>query len=142
MTAVVTQTGGSPIGAQVGPLLYAKSVCTAIPAAGNTDILEIMTLGLKNIGVYFTVATNNLDGFIVSAKFHPDDDFHSLYTAIDATPTESPLVIAASGTLASTAAGSDGWFIMDVRGIYAIKITVSGTVADTTDVNIYASGSR
>lgn len=142
MAAVVTQTGGSPIGAQVGPLLYAKSVATAIPAAGNTDILEMTTLGLKNIGVYFDVATNNLDAFIVSAKFHPDDTFHSLYTAIDATPTESPLVIAASGTLASTAAAGSGWFLMDVRGIYALKISVSGTVADTTAVNIYATGSR
>ena len=142
MPAVVTQSGTAPIGAQVGPLLYAKSVVTAIPATGNTDILEIMTLGLKNIGVYFTVATNDLDAFIVSAKFHPDDTFHSLYTAIDATPTESPLVIAASGTLASTAAAGTGWFLMDVRGIYAIKISVSGTVADTTAVNIYASGSR
>lgn len=140
MAAVVTQTGGSPIGAQVGPLLYAKSVVTAIPATGNTDILELTTLGLKNIGVYFTVATNDLDAFIVSAKFHPDDTFHSLYTGITSTP--AGLVIAASGTLATTAAAGSGWFLLDVRGIYAIKISVSGTVADTTAVNIYATGSR
>ena len=141
MTAVVTQSGGIA-GAQVGPALFAKSVVTAIPAAGNTDILEFITLGLKNIGVYFDVATNAIDTFVVSAKFHPDAAWVSLYTAIDATPTESPLVIAASGTLASTAAAGTGWFALDVRGIYAIKISVSGTVADTTAVNIYASGSR
>lgn len=141
MVAVVTPET-SPVGAQVGPLLFAKSVATAIPAAGLTDIMEIPTLGLKNIGVEFDVATNDLDQFVVYAKFHPDDVFHSLYTAIDATPTESPLVIAASGTLASQAAGSSGWFIMDVRGIYAIKIAVSGTVADTTAVTMRASGSR
>ena len=142
MALSVTQSGTAPVGAQVGPLLYAKSVVTGIPAGSTVDILEVMTLGLKNIGVYFTVATNNLDVFIVSAKFHPDDTFHTLYDAIDATPTESPLVIAASGTLATTAAAGSGWFLMDVRGIYAIKISVSGTVADTTTVNIYASGSR
>lgn len=141
MTAVVTQTGNFT-GAEVGPILLAKSVVTAIPATGVTDILEFRTLGLKNIGVYFTVATNDLDQFIVYAKFHPDGAWVSLYTAIDATPTESPLVIAASGTLASTGAAGAGWFTMDVRGIYAIKIGVSGTVADTTAVNIYASGSR
>jgi len=140
MTATVVQTGGSPIGAQVGPLLFAKSVCTALPAGSNTDILEVMTLGLKNIGVYFDVATNALDVFTVSARFHPDDSFHSLYTAITSTP--AGLIIAASGTLASTAAAGSGWFLLDVRGIYAIKISVSGTVADTTAVNIYASGSR
>jgi hypothetical protein len=139
MTATVTQSGTAPAGA-VGPLLFAKSVVTDIPAAGNTDILEVLTLGLRHIGVYFDVATNDLDAFIVSAKFHPDDTFHSLYSAITSTP--AGLVIAASGTLASTAAAGSGWFLLDVRGIYAIKISVSGTVADTTDVNIYASGSR
>ena len=141
MAAVVTQTS-NPIGAQVGPLLFAKSVATALPAGSTTDILEFATLGLKNIGVDFDVVTNALDVFTVSAKFHPDGVFQTLYSAIDATPTESPLVIAASGTLASQAAGTTGWFIMDVRGIYAIKISVSGTAADTTAVTIRASGSR
>ena len=141
MTAVVTQTT-SPVGAQVGPLLHAKSVVTAIPATGDTDVLEIPTLGLKNIGVAILPTTNNLDAFKVYAKFHPDDTFHLLYDAIDATPTESPLVIAASGALASLAAAAVGWFLMDVRGIYAIKIAVSGTVADTTGLTLYASGSR
>lgn len=140
MVAVVTQTGGAPAGTQQDPFLQAKSVVTAIPAGSNTDILELQTLGLAHIGVFFDVATNNLDVFTVSAKFHPDDTFHSLYTAITSTP--AGLIIAASGTLASTAAAGSGWFIMDVRGIYAIKITVSGTVADTTAVNIYANGSR
>lgn len=129
------------VGAQVGPLLYASNSAT-IPAGSTTDILEIPTLGLKNIGVEFDVGVNNLDVFTVSAKFHPDDTFHTLYTAIDSTPTESPLVIAASGTLASQAAGTSGWFTMDVRGIYAIKISASGTVADTTTVAIKACGSR
>ena len=142
MTAVVTQTGGAPAGTQQDPFLQAKSIVTAIPAGSDTDILEIYTLGLARIGVFFDVTTNAIDKFIVSARFHPDDTFHQLYDAIDATPTESPLVSAASGTLASTAAAGSGWFLMDVRGIYAIKITVSGTVDDTTAVNIYASGSR
>ena len=140
MVATVIQTGGSPIGYRDGPVLYAKSVATDLPAGSNTDILETITLGLKNIGVFFSVATNNLDVFTVSAKFHPDDTFHSLYAAITSTP--AGLIIAASGTLASTPAAGSGWFIMDVRGIYAIKVTVSGTVADTTAVNIFATGSR
>lgn len=142
MAAVITQTGGAPAGTQQDPFLMAKSVVTAIPAGSDTDILEIFTLGLTRIGVYFDVATNAIDKFVVSARFHPDAPYISLYTAIDVTPTESPLVGAASGTLASTAAAGTGWFTMDVTGIYAIKITVSGTVADTTAVNIYATGSR
>lgn len=140
MTVAVTQTGGSPIGAQVGPLLYAKSVATAIPAGSTVAIMEFMTLGLKNIGVAFNVITNNLDVFTVRAKFHPEDTFHDLYTAITATP--AGLILAASGTLASTAAAAGGWFTMDVRGIYAIQIAVSGTAADTTEVDMWACGSR
>jgi hypothetical protein len=139
MTAVVTQTS-TPVGAQVGPLLYAKSVCTALPAGSNTDVLEVPTLGLKNIGVVILPTVNDLDVFTVSAKFHPDDVFHSLYTGITSTP--AGLILAASGTLASLAAAATGWFIMDVRGIYSVKITVSGTVADTTAVTLYCSGSR
>ena len=141
MAAVVTQAT-SPVGAQVGPLLFAESVVTTLPASGDTRVLEIPTLGLKNIGVAFTPAVNAIDAFKVYAKFHPEDSFHLLYGAIDSTPTESPLVIAASGTLASQAAASTGWFTMDVRGIYAIAIDVSGSTDDTGGITLYASGSR
>jgi hypothetical protein len=140
MTAVAVTQETQPIGAQVGPLLYAKSVATNIPASGNTDILEFPTLGLKNVGLVILPTTNDLDAFIISAKFHPNDVFHSIYSAITSAP--GGLVIAASGTLASLAAAATGWLILDVRGIYAIKVTVSGTVADTTGLTVYASGSR
>lgn len=131
----------SPVGAQVGPLLFASSSGT-IPASGDTVILEVPTLGLKNIGLSFDVGVNALDTFVVSAQFHPDDTFHQLYNAVDATPTESPLIIAASGTLASQAAGTTGWLLMDVRGIYKVRFSASGTVADTTTIAARCSGSR
>lgn len=129
----------NPVGAQVGPLLFAKSSGT-IPATGNTVILEVPTLGLKNIGVSFDVGVNNLDALVVAAQFHPDDTFHDLYNAITATP--AGLIIAASGTLATTAAGATGWFLMDVRGIYKVRVSASGTVADTTTIAAHCSGSR
>jgi hypothetical protein len=134
----MTQTT-QPVGAQVGPLMFAKSTGT-IPAAGNTVIIEIPTLGLKNIGIEFDVGVNNLDALVVAAQFHPDDTFHDLYNAITSTP--AGLIIAASGTLASTAAGSSGWFLMDVRGIYKVRVSASGTTADTTTITARASGSR
>lgn len=135
----MTQTT-SPVGAQVGPLLFASATGT-IPAGSTTTILEVPTLGLKNIGVEVVVGVNNLDAFVVSAQFHPDGEFVTLYSAIDATPTESPLIIAASGTLASLAVGT-GWFLMDVRGIYKVRVGASGTVADTTTITARCSGSR
>lgn len=137
----VTQTT-SPVGAQVGPLLHAKSVVTAIPATGNTVVMEIPTLGLKNIGVQINPTVRNLDAFIVRAKFHPEGAWVDLYNAIDATPTESPLVTAASGTLAGLAADATGWFTMDVRGIYGIQIALSTTGGDDGACTLLASGSR
>lgn len=134
----MTQTT-QPAGAQVGPLLFAKSTGT-IPATGNTVIMEVPTLGLKNIGVEFDVGVNNLDALVVAAQFHPDDTFHDLYSAITSTP--AGLIIAASGTLATTAAAASGWFLMDVRGIYKVRVSASGTVADTTTIAARCSGSR
>jgi hypothetical protein len=134
----MTQTT-QPIGAQVGPMVYAEATGT-IPAAGNTVILEVPTLGLRNIGVEVSVGVNALDAFIVSAQFHPNGAFQQLYAAITSTP--AGLILAASGTLASTGAGSTGWFIMDVRGIYKVRVSASGTTADTTTITARASGSQ
>ncbi|MBK8773012.1 MAG: hypothetical protein IPM06_21630 [Rhizobiales bacterium] len=128
-----------PAGAQVGPLLFASASGT-IPATGNTVLLEVPTLGLKNIGVDFDVGVNALDTFVVSAQFHPDGAFQTLYSAITSTP--AGLIIAASGTLASTGAGATAWLLMDVRGIYKVRFSASGTAADTTTVAIRCSGSR
>lgn len=134
----MTQTT-RPVGAQVGPLLFASASGT-IPASGDTTLLEVPTLGLKNIGVAFDVGVNAIDTFVVSAQFHPDDSFHQIDNAVTATP--AGLIIAASGTLASTAAAASGWLLMDVRGIYKVRFSASGTVADTTTVAIRCSGSR
>ena len=128
-----------PVGAQVGPLLFASATGT-IPSTGDTVILEVPTLGLKTIGMEFEVGANAIDTFVVSAQFHPDDSFHQLYNAVTATP--AGLIIAASSTLATTAAAADGWLLMDVRGIYKVRFSASGTVADTTTITARCSGSR
>ena len=134
----MTQTA-KPIGAQVGPLLYARATGT-IPATGTTTLLEVPTLGLKNIAVAFDVGVNDIDAFVVSAQFHPEDTFHSLYSAITSTP--AGLILAGSGTLAAQGAGTTGWLIMDVRGIYKVRFGASGTVADTATIAINCCGSR
>lgn len=134
----MTQTT-QPVGAQVGPLLFASATGT-IPATGDTVILEVPTLGLKNIGMDFAVGVNALDTFVVSAQFHPDGSFQQLYNGITSTP--AGLIIAASGILASQAAGTTGWLLMDVRGIYKVRFSASGSVADTTTITARCAGSR
>jgi len=109
-----------------------------IPAAGNTVLLDLTVKGLAHLGVQINPTVNDLDAFVVEAKFHPSGDWVSLYTAITSTP--AGLILAASGTLASLAAAATGWFIMDVRGLYGVRISASGSVNDLTAVDIYAGG--
>jgi len=120
------------------PFIIAKN-SVVIPATGDTDLLTVDTLGMKTLGAAFDVTVNALDAFKVLMKFHRDDSWRTIYTGITSTP--GGLVIAASGTLATTAAGSSGWLILDVRGVWAVKFTGSGSVADTTAVAIKATAS-
>lgn len=58
-------------------------------------------------------------------------------SAITATP--GGVVLAASGTLASLAAGSTGWALLDVRPFVAVKFQASAAV-DGADLTIRATG--
>lgn len=116
----------------------ATSVASAIPATGNTDLLEICTRGLAQLFVQFDVTTQALDGFIVSGKAQ-DGSYKSMYTAITSTP--GGLIVAASGTLASTAAAAGGWFVMNVKGLDYVKVSVSGATDDTAAVTMQAQAS-
>ena len=109
-----------------------------IPAAGNTVLLDLTVQGLAHLGVEIKPTVNDLDAFVVEAKFHPGGDWVSLYTAITSTP--AGLILAASGTLASLAAAATGWFIMDVRGLYGVRVSASGSVNNLTAVDTYAGG--
>lgn len=109
------------------------------PAAGNTVVLTCMLLGMvQHLAVGITVGIHPIDGFLVEVQFHPNGGWVTLTNAVTAAP--AGLVLAASGTLASQVAG-DGWVVLDVRGIYAVRFSASGTVDDTTTVVARAFGS-
>ena len=116
--------------------VIASNTVTAITAAGNTDVLEFGVSHVAQTFVQFSVATQALDAFIVQGRTC-DGAYINLYTAITATP--GGLILAASGTLASTAAAGTGWFMMNTLGIDSIKIQVSAAV-DGAAVTISASG--
>ena len=126
------------VGGRTQTALEFKRTGQIIPATGNTVLLDLTVAGLAHLGVQINPTVNNLDAFVVEAKFHPSGDWVSLYTAITSTP--AGLILAASGTLASLAAAATGWFIMDVRGLYGVRISASGTVNDLTAVDTYAGG--
>lgn len=116
---------------------FANNTVTGIPAAGNTDILEFLLPHIAQTFVQFSVATQALDAFIVLGRARGATSYVTLYNAITATP--GGLILAASGTLATTAAAGTGWFMMNTLGLDAIKIQVSAAV-DGAAVTMYASG--
>ena len=126
------------VGGRTGTSLKYTRAGQVIPAAGNTVLLDLTVAGLAHLGVEVKPTVNDLDGFLVEVKFSPDADWVTLTSAITSTP--AGLILAASGTLATLAAAATGWFIMDVRGLYGVRVSASGSVADTTTVSTYAGG--
>ena len=127
------------VATQLRPQFREDSGVITIPAAGNTVISTMILQGvIQNLAVSAVVAVNSLDGCLAEVHVHPDGAWVTLTSSITTTP--AGLILAASGTLASQAAGT-GWFIMDARGIFGVRVSASGTVADTTTVRILAMGS-
>ena len=129
----------SLVGTQLRPVFKCDSGVITIPATGNT-VLATMILQhmIQNLNVSLTPAVHAIDGFLVEVMFHPEGPWVTYTSAITSTP--AGLILAASGTLASQAVGT-GWFIMDVRGLYGVQVSASGSVDDTTTVRILAGGS-
>lgn len=120
--------------------LAARNLAVSLPAAGNTIILELPVEGITNIGVQVDVTVQALDAFIIQGKFNASGAFVTLYSAAGSYTSPAGLLIGASGDLTAQAAGTTGWFLMDVRGLYAIKVLASAAV-DSALVDAYAGGS-
>jgi hypothetical protein len=121
----------SRTGGQVHPELIAQNDSVAVPAGGNTVVLELSTLGLERIAAEFTNAGFALDAFIIQAKFHPGGDYRTIYSTAGAFTSPAGLLVAASGDLTVLADAATGWFILDVTGIYAIRVQASANGGQT-----------
>ena len=117
--------------------VVASNVVADIIAAGNTDLLEVLTDGIERLAVEIVLTVQSFDAFIMQAKIHPDSAYVTITNAITATP--GGVVLAASGTLATLAPGT-GWALLDVRPFIAVKFQASAAV-DGADVTIRAKGS-
>ena len=135
MAQTTSRTGG-----QLRLELTAANVGAVIPASGSTDVLTVPVHGMTNLGVQIVVGVHALDAFAIKARFHRDADFVTLYSTAGAFNTPAGLLIGASGDLTSQAVGT-GWFILDVRGLYEVRVSASGSVDDTTSISLYANGS-
>lgn len=116
-----------------------NTAAVTCPASGDTAVLEmILQAKVEHLFVAIEVAVHSIDGFLVEIQPHPDSDWVTLTSSITSTP--AGLILAASGTLASQAVGT-GWFVLDARGIWGVRVSASGSVDDTTTVLARAMGS-
>ncbi len=118
--------------------VLASNAVTNIPATGNTELLEIQTGDIEQLAVEIVMSADQaLDAFIMQAKVHPDSAYVQITAAITATP--GGVVLAASGTLATLAAGATGWALLDVRPFYSVRFLASAAV-DGADATVRARG--
>lgn len=129
MSQITSMTGG-----KTRQLFQAKNIGLSLPAAGNTPLLEMFLAGCEELGVQFDVTAQALDNFIIEGKFHPDGAYVVLYTN---PTTATGLLIGISGSIGAQGAGTTGWFIMNVRSLYAVRLQASSAV-NNAGVDIYA----
>lgn len=134
MAQSTSQTGG-----QTRQLLTAKNLAVSAPAAGTTTLIEVPTAGLHTLGVQVDVTAQALDAFAITARFNESGGFVTLYSTAGSFTTPAGLLIGASGDLTTQGAGTTGWFVLDVRGLYSVKVTCSGAVNNAL-IDVYAGG--
>lgn len=110
-----------------------------VAASGNTTIAELDTKSVDRIAVQISVITQALDAFIISARFDVDGAHQTLFSAAGDYTAPAGVLVGASGDLTAIAAGSSGWFIMDVRAIESVRLEASAAL-DSAVVTVYAGG--
>ena len=131
-------------------LLFANTVATAaqldasnaslsVPAAGNTPLLDLDVRGVERIYVQVTPTTNGFDAFTIAIKPQANGAYSTIASVAADYTSPSGLLVGASGDLTTLAAATTGWFILDVRGIFMVRVQASGSGGAST-VSIYAGG--
>jgi len=110
-----------------------------VPGTGNTSIAEFGVSYFSRIAIEIAVATQNLDAFIIQARFHGSASYQTLYSAAGDFTSPAGLLVAASGDLTTITAGAQGWFILDTTAIESIKLLASAA-ADSAAVTVRGSG--
>jgi len=118
----------------------AKNEAVAVPSTGNTTLIEIEVDTVNEVGFAILPVTNALDAFLVQGKFHREGAFVTLYSAAGAFTSPAGLIVAASGDLTGLAAAATGWFIMDVRPLFAVRLQASAAAAGASAVSTFAQG--
>ena len=109
--------------------IIADNVAVTVLAASNTTILELSVDDIDQLGVEVTPATQAFDAFLFQGRMSPEGAYQTIKSATWATP--GGLLLATSGDIAALAAGTPGFVVLDVRGLYSVRFQASKAVADS-----------
>lgn len=109
------------------------------PQGGNTELITIPVGEYKRLCVQVKVANQALDAFLVQARFHPGGDFLTLYSLATDFTTPKGIMIGCSGDLTAQGVGN-GWLILDVTALDAIKLLASSANVAGSAVTIFVGG--
>ena len=115
-----------------------ENVALAIPEA-LTTALELEDIGdTVRMGFEVLTGAQAFDQFSIDIKFHHDGAYQAVYNAAGDFTTPAGLLVGASGDLVALAAATAGWFIMETRGLYAVRIRAACANVAGTTTNFYA----
>lgn len=118
--------------------LLGKSLGVSVAVAGLTTLLEMCVEGIERVFCEVVPGANAFDAFSIEGKAHPDGSWTVLYNSGFAAPTG--ILLGTSGDLAALGAGTSGWFLLETKGIYALRVQASAAGGATVS-NAYISGS-
>lgn len=117
-----------------------KNLAVAVPASGNTTILEVNGLsGLVRGFFHFLNTGFVLDAFIVQARPHPEAAYVNLLSVAADYTTPRGICYGASGDLTTLASGATlGWLFLDVTSLESIKLLASANGGQTA-IDVYGN---
>lgn len=132
--SVIPVKGFTSGGMSVGASFAAQSDgATTVAAAGTTTLATYDVQGHSRLSVEISVATQALDAFAITGRTHASASYQTLYNTAGQFLTPTGILVGTSGDLTTIAAGSTGWFLLDVSGLESIRITASAA-ADSAAV--------
>lgn len=117
-----------------------KNASQSVPAAGLTELFNFVVGDVQRIFAQFVNTGFAFDQFVISCKAHEDAPWSIFYATAGSFTSPAGILVGASGDLTTLASGATaGWFILDVTGLFAIKVEASAN-GGTTVVDAFLSG--
>lgn len=117
-----------------------NNLAVSVVQTGLTDLLEFNVDGIAEVGISIDVTVQALDAFSISGRMSPATAYQVLYNLAGDFTTPAGAVIDASGDLTTQAAASSGWVLLNVLGLYSLKVQASGGNATPSVVDAAAMG--